>query len=186
MSVWHSAVDRELQTSGRLGRVRQPYTCKQLTLSNNGIYMLQSFPISLSCPWAINKLEPFSWVRVVPWLCAFYKAAEAWGDCACLHLHGLQLTDMETLPLMHFLFILCTLTYPAGDKICLPLAIKILGFYLLDLSPGISKHFANLLWRERLYSDFLLKQIEEERSEVIWPRFVFELQGLDLYLTSIS
>lgn len=53
-----------------------------------------------------------------------------------------------------------------------------------DLSPGVSKHFANLvaklLRRERLYSYFLLKQIEEERSEVIWPRFEFELQGLEL------
>lgn len=59
-----------------------------------------------------------------------------------------------------------------------------------DLSPEISKHFVNfltkLLWRESLYSYFLLKQIEEERNEVIRPRLACELQGLELYLTSIS
>lgn len=89
------------------------------------------------------------------WLAAFaWTAAHGHGDFS-----------FDALPL-----IFCTLTYPAGDKIQLPLAIKNIMLLCADLSPGISKHFANplaeLLWRERLYSHFLLKQIEEERSDL--------------------
>jgi len=58
------------------------------------------------------------------------------------------------------------------------------------LPPEISKLFVNLLtkllWTESLYSYFLVKQIEEERNEVIWPRLVCELQGPKLDLTSIT
>lgn len=107
------------------------------------------------------------------WLAAFaWTAAHGHGDFS-----------FDALPL-----IFCTLTYPAGDKIHLPLAIKILCFYVLTYPLG-SPNTLQTLWLSCCEGRgfILISCLNKLRKKgVIWPRFVFELQALELYLTSIS
>lgn len=90
--------------------------------------------------------------------------------------------NMEGFPLMHFLLIPYTLTYPAGDKIYLPLAIRILCLYVL-ICPLGSLSTLPTFWLSCCEgsSFILISCLNKLRKKgVIWPRFLFKL-----YLTSI-